>query len=175
MRIAMLMNVVRWAATGVLGLSLIACGGDTTPPPNPPPQASATAPVPPPPPPPPPPPVATASAPLKYTTEIVIHQAEIHGKIKLRAGKKVLVEPLVATSQTQPLKGNKAEIFRVIEKVGAENEWLKIADAEIATDFVAGKNLEVTITDEKKDVLLNGKVVNHWLASTMVRVQWQWQ
>ena len=112
---------------------------------------------------------------MKYTTEIVIHQAEIHGKVKLRAGKKLLVEPLVSTSQTQPLKGNKAEIFRVVEKAGGSNEWLKIAEAEIATDFVAGKNLEVTVTEEKKDVLINGKVVNHWLAGTMIRVVWQWQ
>jgi len=105
----------------------------------------------------------------------VIHQAEIHGKIKLRAGKKLLVEPLVATSTTQPLKGNKAEVFRVVEKPGAETEWLLIADAEIAGDYVAGKNLEVIVTEEKKDVLLDGKRVNHWIAGTMVRVRWQWQ
>jgi len=105
----------------------------------------------------------------------VIHQAEIHGKIKLRAGSKLLVEPLVATSTTKPLKGNKAEVFRVIEKAGADNEWLKIADAEIATDYEVGKTLEVTVTEEKKGVLLNGKPANHWLNGTMVRVLWQWQ
>jgi hypothetical protein len=117
--------------------------------------------------------VASAE-PLKYTTEVVIHQAEIHGKIKLRAGKKLVVEPLVSTSSTLPLKGNKAQVFRVIEKAGTGNDWLLIAEAEIGADYVVGKNIEVSIVEEKKDVLLDGKKVNHWLAGTMVRVLWQW-
>ena len=177
MRIAMLKNALRMSLVGVLVGSMFGCGGESqnaNPPPRPS-AAASVAPVPPPPPPPPAPSAApSASTQLKYTTEIVIHQAEIHGKIKLRAGKKLVVEPLVATSTTQPLKGNKAEVFRVIEKQGADNEWLKIADAEIATNYEVGKNLEVTITDEKKDVLLNGKPANHWLGGTMVRVLWQW-
>ncbi len=162
----------------ILGLvfSLIACGGNETKPPPPPPQPSVVAPPPPPPPPPPPTASAAASTPPvgKYTTEIIIHQAEIHGKIKLRAGKKLVVEPLVATSATVPLKGNKAEIFRVTGKSGTESDWLLIADGEIAADWVVGKNVEVNVTDEKKDALIDGKPAFHFAPGTMVRVRWQW-
>ena len=145
-----------------LALALVACGGKQPPPRPPQPVVTATAA---PPPPPPPPPTATASAaqamppPGKYTTEIVIHQAEIHGKVKLKAGKKLLVEPLVATSTTAPQKGNKAEIFRVVGKSGAESDWLLVAEGEVAETWIAGggKNVEVTVLDEKKDVLVDGK------------------
>jgi len=120
--------------------------------------------------------VAPPPTPGKYTTEIVIHQAEIHGKVKLKAGKKLLVEPLVATSQTNPQKGNKAEVFRVIGKGGAESDWLLIAEGEVAETWIAGsgKNVEVTVLDEKKDALIDGKPVFHFVPGTMVRVRWQW-
>ncbi len=159
-----------------LALCLGACGGGQPPPP-PPPQPTvapplATA----------PPPTATASAtaapppdpPRKYTTEIVIHQAEIHGKVKLKAGKKLLIEPLVATSQTVPQKGNKAEIFRVIDKKGAESDWLLVAEGEVGETWVQGKNVEVTVLDEKQDALVDGKKAFHFAPGTMVRLRWQW-
>jgi len=157
-----------------LALGLAACGGGQKPPPPPPPPPVATQP------PPPPPPTATASAapaeppPLKYTTEVVIHQAEIHGKVKLKAGAKLIVEPLVATSTTVPQKGNKAEVFRVIGKEGAESDWLLIAEGEVAETWSEGKKLEVTVTDEKKDALIDGKKAFHFAPGTMVRVRWQW-
>ncbi|TKC98809.1 hypothetical protein [Polyangium fumosum] len=164
-----------------LALGVAACGGGQPPPPPPPPQPHVT----PPPPvataPTPPPPKATPSAtaanpeppPGKYTTEIVIHQAEIHGKVKLKAGKKLLIEPLVATSQTVPQKGNKAEIFRVIGKNGAESDWLLVAEGEVGETWAQGKSVEVTVLDEK-DAPINGQKAFHFAPGTMVRLRWQW-
>lgn len=159
-----------------LALGVVACGSGQAPPPPPPPQPvvapppAATAPAPPP----PAPTAAAEPAPGKYTTEIVIHQAEIHGKVKLKAGKKLLIEPLVATSQTVPQKGNKAEIFRVVGKDGAESDWLLVAEGEVGETWVQGKSVEVTVLDEKKDVLVNGQKAFHFAPGTMVRVRWQW-
>jgi len=163
-----------------LALGLVACGGGQPPPPTPPqaktaPPPVATAPTPPPPATTAPPAVAkTDPPPGKYTTEIVIHQAEIHGKVKLKAGKKLLIEPLVATSQTVPQKGNKAEIFRVIGKQGAESDWLLIAEGEVGETWAQGKNVEVTVLDEKQDALVDGKKAFHFAPGTMVRLRWQW-
>ncbi|MRG93151.1 hypothetical protein [Polyangium spumosum] len=159
-----------------LALGVVACGSGQAPPPPPPPQPVvapppvATAPAPPP----PAPTAAAEPAPGKYTTEIVIHQAEIHGKVKLKAGKKLLIEPLVATSQTVPQKGNKAEVFRVVGKDGAESDWLLVAEGEVGETWVQGKSVEVTVLDEKKDALVNGQKAFHFAPGTMVRVRWQW-
>jgi hypothetical protein len=165
----------------VLGLLLVACGTGPKPSPNA--QQGKPQPMPPPsatmaqaPPPPPTASVAPLPPPGTYTTEIVIHQAEIHGKVKLKAGKKLLIEPLVATSTTNPQKGNKAEIFRVIGTDGAESDWLLIAEGEVGETWVAGsgKNVEVTVLDEKKDAKIGGKPSFHFAPGTMVRVRWQW-
>jgi len=127
-------------------------------------------------------PSATTSAaqvdppPGKYTTEIVIHQAEVHGKVKLKAGKKLIVEPLVATSTTNPQKGNKAAVFRSIGKRGTDGDWLLIAEGEVAETWIAGsgKNIEVNVLDEKKDALIDGKPAFHFAPGTVVRVRWEW-
>jgi hypothetical protein len=182
------MRAMRWfgRTSGTWGLALalvVGCGGgqkqqQPQPKPNAQPAPTPTMAQTAPPPQPTAPPTTTAALapPGKYTTEIVIHQAEIHGKVKLKAGKKLLVEPLVATSQTSPQKGNKAEIFRVIGKQGAESDWLLIAEGEVGETWTAGsgKNVEVTVLDEKKDALVNGKPAFHFAPGTMVRVRWQW-
>ncbi|MDC3962141.1 hypothetical protein [Polyangium jinanense] len=180
------MRPIKWTFSMMISLGLAlgvaACGGGQTPPPAPPsqPQAKAT------------PPVATAATPPKptptaapttatnveppvgkYTTEVVVHQAEIHGKVKSKAGKKLLIEPLVATSQTVPQKGNKAEVFRVVGKDGAESDWLLVAEGEVGETWAQGKNLEVTVHDEK-DAPLDGKKAFHFAPGTMVRLRWQW-
>lgn len=169
--------VSKGALMMALALGIVACGGEQKPPPPPPPQPTVTA-APTPPPPPPPPPTAQAAPttppPGKYTTEIVIHQAEIHGKVKLKAGKKLIVEPLVATSTTVPQKGNKAFVFRSVDKSGSEKDWLLIAEGEVGETWVQGKNVEVTVLDEKKDALIDGKPTFHFAPGTMVRVRWEW-
>ncbi|MDI1451836.1 hypothetical protein [Polyangium sp. 6x1] len=181
------MRPIKWTfSMGIslaLALGVAACGGGQPPPPpaSPQPQAKATPPTTAAPTPPTPTPTAAPSTtaatpeppPGKYTTEIVVHQAEIHGKVKLKAGKKLLIEPLVATSQTAPQKGNKAEIFRVIGKNGAESDWLLVAEGEVGETWVQGKNVEVTVLDEK-DAPIEGKKAFHFTPGTMVRLRWQW-
>jgi hypothetical protein len=124
------------------------------------PTAKASPPVAEPPPPPP-----------KQQNEVVIHTADLHGKVKGRAGKHITIEPLVATSQTVPVKGNKGAIYRE----STQDEWLLLAEVVIADTMVPGKPIAVDIVDEKKDVLLGGKKVNHFVPGTMVRLRWEWQ
>ncbi|WP_282421065.1 hypothetical protein [Polyangium sp. 15x6] len=165
-----------------LGFGVAACGGGQTPPPpaSPQPEVTAAQPIATAPAAPTPTPTAAPTAaasiepkPGKYTTEVVVHQAEIHGKVKSKAGKKLLIEPLVATSQTVPQKGNRAEVFRVVGKEGAESDWLLVAEGEVGETWVQGKNLEVTVNDEK-DAPIDGKKAFHFAPGTMVRLRWQW-
>jgi hypothetical protein len=151
----------------LLALGALGCGGGSAPPaPAKPAEAKAAKPPPPAPPP-------TASAPPPTKNEVVIHQADLHGKIKGRAGKKVTIEPLVATSEILPVQGNKGALYR--EQPNAQDEWVLVADIAIARTMVAGQDILVDIVDEKKDARLDGKKVNHFVPGTMVRLQWQWE
>jgi hypothetical protein len=105
---------------------------------------------------------------------VVVHQADLHGKVKGRAGKHLTIEPLVATSMTLPAKGNKGSIFREIKQDSGDNDWLLVAEVVVANTMTAGKNVDVDIVDEKKDALLNGQKVNHFAPGTMVRLRWEW-
>lgn len=150
-----------------------ACGGSSEP---------AAAPLPKPPaakaPPPPPPPPAASSAkaepPPPPQNETVIHEAYIHAKIKARAGKRVVLEPLLTTSETLPQKGNKGGLYRVLAEVTEGKDLLLIADVEIAESMVQGKNIQIDIVDEKKDALVDGKKVNHFIPGTKVRLRYDW-
>ncbi|UQA58330.1 hypothetical protein [Polyangium aurulentum] len=118
------------------------------------------------------PPAAEPAQKLKYTKEVVIHTADLHGKVKGRAGKSITIEPLVATSEKLPLKGNKGAIYR---ETTTQDQWLLLAEIVVTDTMVAGQPISVEIVDEKKDVLLDGKKVNHFIPGTMVRLRWEWE
>ncbi|EYF07710.1 hypothetical protein [Chondromyces apiculatus] len=156
------------AFAGALAAGALSCGGageaPTTPPPPPaaPPIPALDAPV------------AEAPAAKPAREEVVIHQADIHGKIKARAGKRIVVEPLVLTSPTLPVKGNKAGLYRVLEPEGGKAEMLLIADVNVATSMELGDSVALDLVDEKKDVLIAGKKTNHYVPGTKVLVRYEW-
>lgn len=154
-------------------LTAAGCGGSSEPaaPPLPkPPVAKA-----PPPPPPLPPAASSAQAePPPQRNETVIHEAYIHARIKARAGKRVVLEPLLTTSETLPQKGNKGGLYRVLAEVTEGKDLLLVADVEIAESMVQGKNIQIDIVDEKKDALVDGKKVNHFIPGTKVRLRYDW-
>ncbi|AKT40289.1 hypothetical protein [Chondromyces crocatus] len=159
--------------TALIGLGGTACGGGAAPPSTSPPVPAAPA-----------LPEATAvehaepstpsDAAPSVQSEVVIHHADIHGKIKARAGKRLLVEPLVVTSRTLPVKGNKANLYRVVEPEGGEVEMLLIAEANVALDMEMGKSIALDIVDEKKDVLVSGRKTNHYIPGTKVLLRYEW-
>lgn len=117
------------------------------------------------------PPVDAPPPPKPTQNEVVIHTADLHGKVKGRAGKHITIEPLVSTSQTVPVKGMKGAIYRE----STQDQWLLLAEVVISDTMVPGKPIAVDIVDEKKDVLLEGKKVNHFVPGTMVRLRWEWE
>jgi hypothetical protein len=161
------------ATAAALALGALGCAGQRAPAePTPPPAPAAAAPLAAPAPTAnaaPPPAEPAAQAPKQNV--VVIHTADLHGKVKGRAGKHITIEPLVATSETLPAKGNKGAIYREYTK----DQWLLLADIVISDTMVPGKPMAVDIVDEKKDVLLDGKKVNHFVPGAVVRLRWEWE
>ncbi len=103
---------------------------------------------------------------------IVIHEADLFGEIQARAGVTVHVLSLVAT-RAPPGAGVKGVLFRGLEG-GADTEWLAIADVTVKKDADAAGTLQLTITDEKKDALVGGKKVNHFVKGVRVKLRWEY-
>lgn len=167
-------TIIRGASIIMAALAAGACGGSSEPAASPlpePPAAKA-------PPAPPPPSAAAASAGAAPApparSETVIHEAYIHASVKARAGKRVVLEPLLTTSETLPRKGNKGGLYRVLAEVTEGKDLLLLADVEIAESMVQGKNIQIDIVDEKKDTLVDGKKVNHFIPGTRVRLRYDW-
>jgi hypothetical protein len=115
---------------------------------------------------------AAAPAPTAQRNTIVIHEADLFGEIQGRAGTTVNVLSLVAT-RAPPGAGVKGILLRSVEG-GAETEWVHIADVTVKRESDGAGNLQLTITDEKKDALLGGKKVNHFVKGTRVKFRWEY-
>ena len=103
----------------------------------------------------------------------MVHQADLFGSIRARYGTTISVSSRVMTSKTPPAIGMKGVLYRKIPRGGAE-EWLAIADVAIKEPPDGIGTMRLTITDEKKGALLDGKRVNHFEKGVDVRLTWEW-
>lgn len=163
---------VRWHIGFVLAALVAAC---SAPPPQKPaqaapaqtaPSAQASAPAP------APAPSAAPSATAAAQNTIVIHEADLFGEIESRTGTTIHVLPLVAT-RTPPAVGVKGVLLRGVEE-GGNTEWLPIADVTVKKEPDERSNLQLTITDEKRDALIGGKKVNHFAKGVRVKFRWEY-
>lgn len=123
---------------------------------------------------------ATAAAPATaapvttgtYVTTVVIHQADLFGEIQGRVGSTVHVLSLVAT-KAPPAAGVKGILLRGSDVAG-DGEWVHIADVTVKKEADGGGNLQLTITDEKKDALIGGKKLNHFVKGVRVKFRWEY-
>jgi hypothetical protein len=118
-------------------------------------------------------PVAPATATAPEPTTIVIHQADLFGEIQSRAGTTVHVLSLVTTSKDPPAAGTKGVLFRKLDGA-TTTDWLNIADVVVKKAPDAAGKMQLTITDEKKDVLVEGKKSNHFAKNVRVKLRWEW-
>lgn len=103
----------------------------------------------------------------------MIHTADLYGSIRARYGTTVSIASLLMTSKTPPAPGMKGALFRKVRR-GEDVEWLAIADVIVKDPPDAQGTVRVTITDEKKDALLDGRRVNHLVKGVDVRLTWEW-
>lgn len=114
-----------------------------------------------------PPPVA---GPQPEPAPIVIVRTEVYGSVVLRFGKNATILSLVSTSSEPVPVGSKALLMRKIEEPGKPPTYVEIAEVTIKKHAAGGK-IELTVENEKKDVLVNGKKANHFLKNTKVKLQ----
>jgi hypothetical protein len=108
-------------------------------------------------------------------TELVVHQADLHGRLQRRAGERLFIEPLVSTSSTKPAKGNRGGIYRQARLSDDETEWRLVADVEVAATLSDGASLEVLIVDEKEDARGDGEEDTDLFApGTPLMLRWEW-
>jgi hypothetical protein len=118
------------------------------------------------------PPVAApvALGPVAEPAPTVIIRTEVYGQMISRFGKAAKFLSLVSTS-TEPLPaGAKGLLFRRIEEPGKMPYYVEIAEVSVKKIDATGK-FEITIENEKKDVLVNGKKADHFKKSTKVKLQ----
>jgi hypothetical protein len=168
---------MRWHA----GFVLIALAGACSPPP---PRPVQSAPLPPrsgpawgmpgaqAPPPAAPPPSAPLAATAPPPNTIVIHEADLFGEVQSRAGTTVHVLPLVAT-RAPPSAGVKGVLFRGVSEAEG-TQWLAIAEVTVKKGSDGGSNMQLTITDEKKDALIGGRKVDHFAKGVRVKFRWEY-
>lgn len=112
------------------------------------------------------------AATVERPPDIIIHEADVFGEIHARAGSTVQMLSLVAT-RTPPGPGVKAVLMRGVE-AGGDTEWVAIADVTVQKELDATGQMHLTITDEKKDVLVGGRKVNHFVKGVRVKLHWEY-
>lgn len=125
-------------------------------------------------------PVATPAgdrepAPPPVRTQVIIHQADMHGKLERRAGHRLTIEPLVATSSRLPAKGNKGGLYRGATDPDDDHPWLLVAEVEVAESMTPGSSLQLDVVEVKEDALVEGEEAEHLFApNTRLMLRWQW-
>jgi len=108
-------------------------------------------------------------------TEVIIHHADIHGNLVRRAGPRLTIEPLVATSSTLPAKGNKGGLYHQATGAGGDRQWLLVADVEVAESMTPGSSLQLDIVEVKDDALVEGEEAEDLFApDTRLMLRWEW-
>ena len=113
---------------------------------------------------------AAAPGPQAEPAPTVIIRTEVYGSMISKVGKVATFLSLVSTS-TEPLpEGSKGILFRRIEEPGKMPYYVEIAEVSLKKHKTGGK-IELTVENEKKDVLVNGKKANHFQKNTKIKLQ----
>ena len=119
-------------------------------------------------------PVAAPPSPRVWT-EVIIHQADMHGKLVRRAGHRLTIEPLIATSAALPAKGNKGGLYRDATDADGNPRWLLLADVEVAESMTPGSDLQLDVVEEKEGARVEGKAAEDPFApGACLMLRWQW-
>jgi hypothetical protein len=111
-----------------------------------------------------------APGPQAEPAPTVIIRTEVYGSMISKVGKVATFLSLVSTS-TEPLpEGSKGILFRRIEEPGKMPYYVEIAEVSLKKHKTGGK-IELTVENEKKDVLVNGKKANHFQKNTKIKLQ----
>lgn len=120
-------------------------------------------------------PIAEATAPVAPPVpEVILHYAELRGRVEAQTGKRLTIEPLVVTSSTYPVPGCMANLWIEATNDRGEMDWRHIAEVRVATQLRFGMPVEVDIVENGKDVRPEKLARATVPAGSRVRIQWQW-
>lgn len=115
-------------------------------------------------------PPVPSQGPVAEPAPTVIIRTEVYGSVISRWGKTAMVLSLVSTSTEPVPEGSKAILFRRVEEPGKAPYYVEIAEVSLKKHKPGGK-IELTIDNEKKDVLVNGKKANHFAKNIKIKLQ----
>lgn len=104
----------------------------------------------------------------------VVHHAELRGRIEARAGKRLTIEPLVATSSTLPTRGSRADLWVESRSEDGEPDWVLFAEVEVATEVVFGAPMGVDLRAEDGEPGAEGYSLDELPRGSRVRLEWSW-
>jgi len=113
---------------------------------------------------------AAAPGPQAEPAPTVIIRTEVYGSMISKVGKVATFLSLVSTSADPLPEGSKGLLLRRIEEPGKMPYYVEIAEVSIKKLDKGGK-IQLTVENEKKDVLVNGKKANHFQKNTKIKLQ----
>ena len=115
-------------------------------------------------------PAVVNPGPVAEPAPTIIIRTEVYGQMIMKVGKVATFLSLVSTSTDPVPEGAKGLLFRRIEEPGKMPYYVEIAEVSIKKLDKGGK-IQLTVENEKKDVLVNGKKANHFLKNTKIKLQ----
>jgi hypothetical protein len=115
-------------------------------------------------------PAVVNPGPVAEPAPTVIIRTEVYGQMIMKVGKVATFLSLVSTSTDPVPEGAKGILFRRIEEPGKMPYYVEIAEVSIKKLDKGGK-IQLTVENEKKDVLVNGKKANHFQKNTKIKLQ----
>ncbi|HRI67967.1 MAG TPA: hypothetical protein PK156_27205 [Polyangium sp.] len=114
------------------------------------------------------------TTPTLAPTPIVVHAAELRGRVELHAGKRLTIEPLVITSNTYPVPGCLAHLWIETPAEDGVADWKHFAEARVATPLLFGSPMELEILEDSAEVDEDKPTRPVLQKGVRVRVQWEW-
>jgi hypothetical protein len=108
---------------------------------------------------------------LLWTAPAQAEDQQLMGKIVSRAGKTLTVAP--AAGSPEPTVGAEGKLSKPFSPALGKlkiSGWLEIARVSVKA---TGKNVTLTILEERSKMKVNGKPVNHFKPGTAVKLTWQ--
>ena len=105
--------------------------------------------------------------PAQPPSPAVVHAAELRGRVELHAGARLMIEPLVITSNTYPVPGCLAHLWIETPEEDGVMDWKHFAEARVTTPLLFGTPMELEIVED-----LRVRPALH--KGDRVRVQWEW-
>jgi hypothetical protein len=115
-------------------------------------------------------PAVVNPGPVAEPAPTIIIRTEVYGQMIMKVGKVATFLSLVSTSTDPVPEGAKGILFRRIEEPGKMPYYVEIAEVSIKKLDKGGK-IQLTVENEKKDVLVNGKKANHFQKNTKIKLQ----